>query len=135
MNLGGGGGGSERVTQTLPGIEKEVGHPQGHPSPAAFGIPGRASMAASPGGTDPLQGRRMWATSFTLNTKPTERRRDIKATAPQRDEQHKVEGTEPGASSFKAVGELCERSRDPQERRRPALWTVKLTILFFCCFF
>lgn len=51
-------------------------------------------MTASPGGTDPLQGRRTWATSFPLNTKPSERSRDIKATAPQRDEQDKLEGTE-----------------------------------------
>lgn len=67
---------------------------QGHPSPGAFGIPGRASMAASPGGTDPLQGRRTWATSFTRNIKPSERSRDIRATAPWRGAQDKVEGSE-----------------------------------------
>lgn len=52
-------------------------------------------MAASPGGTDPLQGRRTWATGLTLNTKPSERSRDIKATAPpEGDRQDKVERTE-----------------------------------------
>lgn len=79
------GGESERVTQTArDGEGGGNGTPQGHPLPAAFGIPGSASMAASPGGTGPLQGRRTWATGFTLNTKPSERSRDIKATAPPR---------------------------------------------------
>lgn len=115
---------------------RRIRRPQGHMTPAAFGISGRTGRPRRPNRSaarSPHACHRIHLQSPTLGEEP--RHSKLHPPPAEEEEENEVDGEEPGGGTFKVAGELYERKCDSRERRRAVLWSVKQTFPLFLSIF